>query len=243
MKKFLSELWSKKLVRIITVVGLVYLLIPILVDWLIIGNSFPSNVENSDWIAFLGGYIGGAFSLIGIGLTIWYTSREAHKDRALACAPFLVIDKAVISVEDDFKVVGVFNCEGRNFSSHNLQFDIDIMNQGNGTAILIDIYDIQLHLSYGKEIISEIKTYNLSKCIPPKEKVTRGLMFLIPGSENDKYDPVYGVIRFKVKYLDLLQTAYFQIVNINLISLKNSNDDLFNIYPYDITYEYPQKLK
>lgn len=33
-------------------------LIPFVMDWIIIGSNFPSNINNSDWVGFLGSYIG-----------------------------------------------------------------------------------------------------------------------------------------------------------------------------------------
>ena len=48
------------------------IIIPAIVDWYIIGNEFPSNVSNEDWIAFLGGDIRGVFTLAGVLLTLRY---------------------------------------------------------------------------------------------------------------------------------------------------------------------------
>ena len=54
--------------------------IPLAVDWLIIANDVPSNISNSDWVGFLGSYIGaiigGVVSLIGIGVTIRFTKQQ-----------------------------------------------------------------------------------------------------------------------------------------------------------------------
>lgn len=62
----------KKRILLIAVFILGIIIIPVIVDWCIIGNEFPSNVSNEDWIAFLGGYIGGIFTLAGVLLTLHY---------------------------------------------------------------------------------------------------------------------------------------------------------------------------
>lgn len=70
-------------------------LLPLAIDWLIIGNSFPSNISNSDWVGFLGGYIGSimgcAISLVGIFLTINFTREQNRADRELQVRPYFDI--------------------------------------------------------------------------------------------------------------------------------------------------------
>lgn len=66
--------------------------LPFVINWLIIGNVFLSNISNSDWLGFLGGYVGaiiGAFvSLVGIVVTIRYTNDQNKKDRELQIRPY-----------------------------------------------------------------------------------------------------------------------------------------------------------
>ena len=77
---------SKKIWLLVLGVILVMILLPLGVDWLIIGNSFPSNISNSDWVGFFGGYIGalvGALvSLIGIIVTIRFTKAQIDASHA-----------------------------------------------------------------------------------------------------------------------------------------------------------------
>lgn len=83
-------------ILIITLLGIfLIIVIPIIVDWLIIGNNIPSNITNSDWVNFLGGYIGailgGIGSLIGIVWTIKFTAEQNRKDRELQIRPYFDI--------------------------------------------------------------------------------------------------------------------------------------------------------
>lgn len=70
-------------------------LLPIGIDWLIIGNSIPSNISNSDWVGFLGGYVGSilgcAISLLGILWTINFTREQNRADRELQIRPYFDI--------------------------------------------------------------------------------------------------------------------------------------------------------
>lgn len=88
MKK--KTIFIAALISIILIVGL-----PLAIDWLIIGNKFPSNIENSDWVGFFGGYIGSIIgavvSLLGIIITIRYTNEQNKKDRELQVRPYCAI--------------------------------------------------------------------------------------------------------------------------------------------------------
>lgn len=85
-----KKFWTFIIGSIIAVVAL-----PLAIDWLIIGNSFPSNISNSDWVGFFGGYVGSmlgcAISLIGILWTINFTREQNRADRELQIRPYLDI--------------------------------------------------------------------------------------------------------------------------------------------------------
>lgn len=86
---------TKKIWLILACSLLVVILLPLAIDWLIIGNSFPSNITNSDWVGFLGGYIGAivgcVISLLGILWTINFTREQNRADRELQIRPFFDI--------------------------------------------------------------------------------------------------------------------------------------------------------
>lgn len=85
-----KKFWFFIVSSIIVVVAL-----PLIMDWLIIGNSFPSNISNSDWVGFFGGYIGALIgsiiSLLGILWTIKFTREQNRADRELQIRPYLDI--------------------------------------------------------------------------------------------------------------------------------------------------------
>lgn len=67
------------------------ILFPLLLDIFIFGNEVPSNLDNEAWASFLGSYIGGLLSLVGIFITIRFTKYENDKDRTLMCIPIIQV--------------------------------------------------------------------------------------------------------------------------------------------------------
>ena len=49
---------------------MIILIIPVLMDYLILGNNVPSNIGNDVWAGFLGSYIGGIATLLAVFITI-----------------------------------------------------------------------------------------------------------------------------------------------------------------------------
>lgn len=85
-----KKFWPFIIGSVIAVIAL-----PLAIDWLIIGNNFPSNISNSEWVGFFGGYIGSVLgcviSLIGILWTINFTREQNRADRELQIRPYLDI--------------------------------------------------------------------------------------------------------------------------------------------------------
>lgn len=86
---------SKKWWLILAGFLIIVFLLPLTLDWFVIGNNFPSNITNSDWVSFFGGYIGSlvgaVVSLAGIIITIRYTNDQNKKDRELQVRPYCAI--------------------------------------------------------------------------------------------------------------------------------------------------------
>ena len=125
----------------------IIIFVPLILDWVIIGNDFPSNITNSDWVGFFGGYIGalmGAIvSLIGIIITIRYTNEQNKKDRELQIRPYCIVRHV-----NDNKLVGTqkilaecqIGCEPQNNNGPEHISIIYIKNIGLGPAIDFSIY-------------------------------------------------------------------------------------------------------
>jgi len=133
---------NKKNIIVIIISLVSLLLLPLVINWLIIGNSIPSNISNSDWVSFLGGYIGaiiGAIvSLVGIIITIRYTNEQNKRDRELQVRPY-----CSIRYVNDNKLVGTnkilgylpIGCEPQANNGPRYDSILYIKNIGLGPAI------------------------------------------------------------------------------------------------------------
>ncbi|AWK51621.1 hypothetical protein DIC82_11560 [Clostridium beijerinckii] len=70
---------------IAVLITIILIAIPILLDKFIIGNNWPSNISNSEWVSFLGSYLGGLFggvlSIAGVFITIRYYKQQEIKEK------------------------------------------------------------------------------------------------------------------------------------------------------------------
>lgn len=133
---------NKKFIIILIITIALVIAFPLVIDWLIIGNSFPSNVSNSDWVGFLGGYIGAIIgavvSLIGIIITIRYTNEQNKMDRELQVRPYCSIryvhDNKLVGTK---KILGTLpiGCEPKSNNGPRYESIVYIKNIGLGPAI------------------------------------------------------------------------------------------------------------
>lgn len=123
---------------------IVVVILPLVIDRLIIGNSFPSNISNSDWVGFLGGYIGSIMgciiSLVGILWTINFTRAQNRADRELQIKPFLDIRyRDTQKIDDGFNQLGYMMINIKEVDDDKMLMigsgDLLIKNIGNGAAV------------------------------------------------------------------------------------------------------------
>lgn len=137
---------KKKRISIVILVSFMLIIgLPLAIDWLIIGNEFPSNIENSDWVGFFGGYIGsliGAIvSVAGIIITIRYTNEQNKKDRELQIRPYCAVryvnDNKLVGTD---KIIGELpiGCEPKENKGSKYTSIIYIKNIGLGPAVEFD---------------------------------------------------------------------------------------------------------
>jgi len=136
---------SKKYWLILVGALIVAFLLPLAIDWFIIGNAFPSNITNSDWVSFFGGYIGALIgavvSLSGIIITIRYTNEQNKKDRELQVRPYCAIryvhDNTLRGTNKIIAELPI-GCEPRENGGPKYSSIIYIKNIGLGPAVEFD---------------------------------------------------------------------------------------------------------
>ncbi len=134
---------------------IVIILLPLILDWLIIGNHFPSNLSNNEWVTFLGSYCGG---VIGgcITLFVLYKTLEDNKkslqktlednkknlletfkeNERLAVAPYLIVEHISGMPKPETPRLHLNNSSNNSGSVKRL---INIVNVGKGPAIQVKI--------------------------------------------------------------------------------------------------------
>lgn len=229
------------------VVGITLItLVPLAMDWLIIGNGFPSNIDNSDWVGFFGGYIGsiiGAIvSLAGIVITIRHTSKENRRDRELEIRPYCLVkpieeknfnphfERHSMSFRyDPNNEVSFANDD--EIVSHSSYFEI--ANIGVGPAINCKICQDE-YCTYlpNRKVNNEYSNQVSCSCIAPNESLY--IQFdvwyddnLIERNCKGKIDSeqIFTLsvehytqcdIPFSINYSDLIGTSYTQFFHISL---------------------------
>lgn len=231
---------NKKAFYIALVSLLFILLLPLIIDWVIVGNNFPSNVSNSDWVGFLGGYIGviigAVVSLVGIIMTIRFTNNENKIDRELQVRPYCSIrsvsDNKVVGTN---KLLGEFalTCEPMENNGPEYTEILYVKNVGLGPAI-----DLEIFVDYtddGREHVPTIikpSKYSLNNLVDVLQSGEEGAYAIRikfnfdPISEDDINideldrgfkDVVYNKYKnfdviVTIKYCDLYQNIFSQKV-------------------------------
>ena len=111
---------------------------PLLLDFLVFGNSIPSNISNEAWAGFLGSYIGGLCTMAAVFITVKYYKDSDKKKEKAAIQPFLhvTVDGSNHDMNNGFSLPGEAEKKGEELK----QVDITIKNIGNGFATTLVIY-------------------------------------------------------------------------------------------------------
>jgi len=152
--------------------------IPFLIDWIIIGNQFPSHIQNSEWVSFFGGYIGaiigGVISLLGIYFTIRFTQNQNRIDRELQIRPYFDIEcKTTNEFPDAWKGnVQIITHDKCNYLCNAIgSAYLYFKNVGNGSAINVDFkVEIGEVSFYHQEHYNNLSLMIAGYSVSPNEK-------------------------------------------------------------------------
>ena len=103
-----NKVKNKREIKLI-ILGIVYLLFivfsPIVIEKLIIANSYPSGASNDGWTSFFGSYLGGVFGGIATLMAVLITVRNGKKEREeeIAREKEELIRKSALIVYYDFE--------------------------------------------------------------------------------------------------------------------------------------------
>lgn len=219
-------------------------LIPIGIDHLIIGNDIYSNISNSDWVSFLGSYIGSIIgagvSVVGIFMTIKFSEKQSKNDRdfmiemnreerRLSIAPLLLCQTDNKN-KHEYDSRFIFDLDGE---ASNTPFNVMIVitNVGIGDAV-----DFELNfISYNEEDMRQSLVSNYFKKDTSMRVLVDLSIYLLEMPEDiddnlekqpegrlleyavpQKYNHRGGNIKLEIKYKDLIGNTYSQEMNLSI---------------------------
>ena len=230
-------------VLLICLVIVLIILIPIGIDHLIIGNGIYSNISNSDWVSFLGSYIGSLIgagvSVVGIFMTIKFSEKQSKNDREfmiemnreerrLSISPLLICQTDNNIHKFDSSFISSLDGEKSNTPFNVL---IVITNVGIGDAV-----DFELSfISYNEEDMRQSLVSNYFKKDTSMRVLVDLSIYLLEMPEDiddhlekqpegrlleyavpEKYNHRGGNIKMEIKYKDLIGNAYSQEMNLSI---------------------------
>ena len=130
--------------------------IPLSVDWIIVANDIPSNISNTDWVGFLGSYIGaiigGIVSLIGIGATVRFTKQQI----ALSQGQFTEQNRLNNQPILEFEITSVLDNKDDETITLHCEYSLENEDDYQEAVIELGIHNIglgaALDIKYGIEL-------------------------------------------------------------------------------------------
>ena len=219
-------------------------LIPIGIDHLIIGNDIYSNISNSDWVSFLGSYIGSLIgagvSIVGIFMTIKFSENQSKNDRE-----FMI---EMNREERRLSITPLLLCQtdNKNKQEYNSRFIFDLDGEESNTPFNVmivitnvgigDAVDFELNfISYNEEDMRQsLRSHHFKKDTSLRVLVDLSIYLLeMPEDIDDhlekqpegrlleyavpeKYNHHGGNIKMEIKYKDLIGNAYSQEMNLSI---------------------------
>ncbi|MCR8866885.1 hypothetical protein NQ109_28575 [Priestia megaterium] len=210
MKRYKRIIKGKRLLYIILII--LFVSFPFLTNYLVEVINFE---HDSEWIGFFGNYFGSIVGVLGILLTIQFTTREENENRRLQVIPYIEVTYSPDLLIDSYTTFS-FDCkkEPGQFYKGQLKFK----NIGLGAAV-----DLELgHLNYNYGQISNNLSITLTNVMRQEEEVAINTALKVHKREWDGKDeeealeyPKEEIIELTLTYKDFLNNTYCH--NIRLI--------------------------
>lgn len=176
MFKLIKKTYKKIIISVL--VAVVLIIIPLGMDYFILGNSFPSNINNETWANFFASYLGGISTIAVFVLTIRYTENSREKDiqiqqserieeRRIGIKPYMTLNYLINANQDNIQEINYLtykNCEWKLYNKeqegNHLKFLL--ANLGAGNAIKLNIIvdnnfkNIEFGLAKDKSMILDV---------------------------------------------------------------------------------------
>lgn len=208
---------NKKYRRILVIVLVIACIFPLFMDYCILGNRWPSNLDNSEWASFLGSYIGGIATIAAVFLTIIYTNNlnneaqtrrreeEREKERLLI-KPYISTRYKIATDSDEFhendRVFDIYNDEVKYIRFSLNDNDKRILKRSPVQGYYINYKMVNVGASSAVEMTIDINGFKEKYELKKDETASLFLMANVPNP------PV--ILKIGLDYWDIEQIGHYQ---------------------------------
>ena len=218
-------------------IGIILLIVPIFIKSMIYKNVDTSQISGDGWFSFLGAYIGGALTLIGVLITIMHTELESDRiekrydkrlkdEKRMEFIPYLKCEFVETSLEADSHFDLRENIESTSVNSTiNITKNLEVKNYGFGPAI-----DVRLTCFINGK---QTNVYTKITSIIYNDKNIEVHNHIVSFSVDKKEADIVMVLFYK----DILGNNYAQEVRGVLFFYEDCELGQSNIPLYDLQFE------
>ena len=176
---------------------------PLILDWGVIGNSFPSNIDNNSWVCFWGSYSGAVVALCGLYWQIKNEERKKEKNKKIGILKALKyffkrslkndIERSLKNDEKPWFIFELFKYEENNFKIKKIERKI---------------YEIpQILITEGYKVIFELRNELGDFIISLNERIIKfNEIFKYLFSEKETFNKILNLVKEKCeKRIQLLK--------------------------------------
>ncbi len=157
--------------------------VPMFLEFFIFRNDFPSALSNGEWASFLGSFLGGTVSLIGILITIQFTQEENRKERELMYRPHIKVTECKKS--ENTKYLSVLTTGNYVENGKNCNIVIQIKNVGLGPILDFEIHELQYIYLNTKKVVPIVTKFVGDDIFEKDDKLELLFDFNLAANDND----------------------------------------------------------
>lgn len=205
---------KKVLLFVIVMIGL-----PVFIDWVIFGNTFPSNIDNQTWAGFLGSYLGGVATLIAVFITIRDNNKKLElqkkedeekerEQKRYSIKPYL---DTRYNFFDESSIVGsndrVFDIKGDKVEKLRYRFtplDVNYIKMRKGTVSYVYLKYTIRNIGAGSAVDMKIRINGFSGEIAIAKDETVNIYLIIEMGELKESD-----INIVLDYWDMEKRGHY----------------------------------
>ncbi|PFF32051.1 hypothetical protein CN327_17680 [Bacillus cereus] len=207
IKQTLNTKKSKQILLLLVII-IVTLLLPYLTNLLVTQLHFK---HENEWVGFYGNYFGSIVAILGIYLTIRFTTKEENENRRLQIVPYIevkYVDQEYLTNEGSGITVGDWDKYNNRMVGH-----LQLQNVGLGAAIDLRIQDITFRDKREDFSIESRAVIRPDQTVTVNTDITLFLQDLTNMEVEEMQEYTNGgTIVMNINYKDLLNNYYTQTI-------------------------------